>query len=163
MSPATPDTTPNLLPVPLWLRIGAWLAAAAWAGTIYWLSSRSGPEIEQFNILDLWDKAAHFLAFCGGAPPLFCAILWSLRDQSRTRAIILTFAVLALYGAADEIHQLFTPKRSGADVYDWTADALGSLTGTLGTALFYARTQRSKARKGFPGPASPSGAAAAGD
>jgi VanZ family protein len=142
------------------MRGAASLAAFIWAGTIFWLSSQSGPEIEQFNVLDLWDKAAHFLAFCGGAPPLFCAIIWSLRDESPAKAVILTFAVLALYGAADEVHQLYTPKRSGADVYDWTADALGSLIGTLGTAYFYARTQRPKAGKGLAGSPREAGAAA---
>jgi len=50
--------------------------------------------------------------------------------------------VIALYGAIDETHQLFTPNRSGADVYDWTADALGGFVGALLTTwILYARTQ----------------------
>ena len=36
------------------------------------------------------------------------------------------------FGALDELWQEFTPGRSGGDLYDWIADALGA---TVGAAL----------------------------
>lgn len=124
--------------------MGAWLGALIWAGTVFWLSSRTGPEIEEINIFDVWDKAAHFTAFLAGAVPLACAFRWSFIQWSPKRVFFTTLAVIALYGALDELHQLFTPNRSGADIYDWTADALGGLAGALFTTwILYARTQGS--------------------
>jgi VanZ family protein len=46
---------------------------------------------------------------------------------------------MAVVGAADEIHQMWTPGRSGADVGDWTADVVGSAIGIACLSLLYAR------------------------
>lgn len=131
---------PHPRPIPAWLRTAAWLAVFAWAATIHWASSRTGPEIEALNIFDVWDKAAHFAAFCAGGPPLFLALCWSF-DWPRRKVLLLAIATLALYGAADEYHQLHTPNRTGADVLDWAADALGGIAGTLATAFIHARAK----------------------
>ena len=53
--------------------------------------------------------------------------------------IVVTAFALCVFGAVDEIHQLYTPNRSGADVFDWSADTLGALTGALLTIFVYAR------------------------
>jgi VanZ family protein len=113
----------------------------AWAGTIHWFSSRTGPEIEEMNVFDLSDKVAHFAAFFAGAPPLVCALRWTFAWP--WKRIILTAALaLALYGAADEYHQTFTPNRTGADVFDWLGDTLGGIAGVFATRLVYARLTR---------------------
>jgi VanZ family protein len=39
----------------------------------------------------------------------------------------------------DELHQLIVPRRSGADVGDLLADALGAALGLAAVALIYAR------------------------
>jgi VanZ family protein len=151
MSAVTPSSISNsTIPSRAW-RVAAWLAVFAWAGIIYWLSSKSGREIDRLNIFHLWDKAAHFLAFAAGAPALYCASRWSF-GGSAGKAILITIGLLALYGAADEFHQLLAPHRSGADLYDWTADTLGSITGAFLTAFFYARTQ-THPRAACPAPA----------
>jgi VanZ family protein len=129
---------------PLWLRILSWVGVGIWAATIYYFSSLTGPEIAQIGIT-FWDKAEHFIAFFSGAVALVLALRFS--TQWPWRGIILcAAALLCAYGAADEIHQLFTPNRSGADPLDWLADTLGGATGTLVTSWIYARFQRTHRR-----------------
>jgi VanZ family protein len=119
----------------------AWIAVFAWAATIYWFSSQSGDELERMNFLELWDKAAHFSIFAVGAVPMVLALRWSFRWPPRM-VLVVSIVALSLYGAADEIHQVCTPGRSGADLSDWIADALGSAAGTFATLRLHARTQR---------------------
>jgi VanZ family protein len=124
-----------------WLKFTAWLAVSAWAGAIFWLSSRTGSEIETLNIFDVWDKAAHFTAFFAGAVALVIALRWSTK-WTWTRIAIFTVIAISLYGASDEYHQLYTPHRSGADIGDWLADSLGAAAGTLLTVFIHARSTR---------------------
>ena len=51
-------------------------------------------------------------------------------------------AIAATYGIVDEIHQLWTPGRSGADIFDWIADLLGSSTGALLAYFTYGHLER---------------------
>ena len=95
-------------------------------------------ELDKIAAFEMWDKAEHFIAFGAGAVNLALALCWSTAWSWKRLAV---FAIIAIsvFGAVDEIHQLFTDKRSGADVFDWTADTLGALTGALLTVLVYAR------------------------
>jgi VanZ family protein len=99
-------------------RLLPWLPAAAWALVIFSLSARStipGPEIPYF------DKVAHFGAY---------AVLGVLLAFGAHRSGAPAWIALALgivYGASDEIHQMFVPGRS-PDVMDWAADAAGVIT-----------------------------------
>ena len=72
---------------------------------------------------------------------LALALCWSTAWPWK-RVIIFTAVAISVFGALDEFHQLFTPHRSGADPFDWTADTLGALTGALLTVLVYARYLR---------------------
>jgi VanZ family protein len=90
------------------------------------------------NVFEISDKICHFAAFFAGAVPLFCAFRWTF-PKAASRAVLLTIGYIAIYGAIDETHQLFTVNRSGADIYDWTADALGGAAGAMATAFLYAR------------------------
>jgi VanZ family protein len=99
----------------------SWILAAAWAGVIFWLSSRPtlpGPELPYF------DKVAHF-----GAYAVLGALLAFATDRSRV-SIVLALALGVLYGASDEIHQMYVPGRS-PDVLDWAADAAGVATACI--------------------------------
>lgn len=119
----------------------SWLAVAAWAGAVFCLSALSGDEVEKLNIFELWDKAAHFLAFAAGG--LLMAHALRLSSAWPWRRIVLAAALaVSLYGGADEWHQLYTPKRSGADLGDWIADTLGALSGALALSFFHARYPR---------------------
>lgn len=125
-------------PVPKWLRILAWSGVVLWAATITVLSSMTPPQLDELAPFKIWDKAAHFSAFFAGAVNLTLALRWSTAWPWK-RMVIFTVAALAIFGALDEIHQLSTPHRSGADPFDWTADTLGSVAGALLTAFIYAR------------------------
>lgn len=118
----------------------AWFAVLLWAAVIYWFSAQSGADVEQMNLLDLWDKAAHFIAFAGGGIPMALAWRWSTK-WSFGKVLLASALALSLYGAADEYHQLVTPGRSGADHLDWLADTLGGFAGSFATLLIHARTQ----------------------
>lgn len=133
-----------------WHRTAAWLAVVGWAATIWWLSSRRGEEIEELNIFEVTDKVAHFAAFAVGGTLLTIAVRWSTTWEWRKIALA-AVVILALFGASDEYHQTFTPNRSGADVFDWLADALGAAAGVALTVSFYARFERS--RRPAPGDA----------
>jgi VanZ family protein len=124
-------------------RLTAWLPAIAWALVIFTLSAQSrvpGPEVPGF------DKVAHFGAY---------ALLgWlAVRAADRSALPLAVGAVLGvLYGASDEIHQMYVPGRS-PDVMDWFADAAG-----VAAAFFvYTRLRaRRVARRGAPGAGAPS-------
>lgn len=123
--------------IPLWLRIAAWFAVAAWACTITYFSTLTGPEIEELGIT-FWDKAEHFSAFTAGGVALSMALRWTF-DWPWKKLTVSAILALAVFGAIDEIHQLYTPNRSGADPLDWLADALGALTGVALFVALYAR------------------------
>lgn len=118
-----------------------------WAATIVYLSSLSGDQIEEIAP-NLADKVAHFSAFLVGGVLLAVALRLSTA-WTWLRIVVVTVLALSAFGAADEYHQLHTPNRSGADLGDWIADALGSIAGAVATSLVYARF----ARKAAPAPA----------
>ncbi len=119
-----------------------------WTITIFILSSMSGPEIQAINVLDVWDKAAHAIAFAAGAVVLAIALRISTGWSWMKIMIVGAFAI-SLFGATDEWHQLYTPKRSGADPLDWLADTIGAVAGVIATRFVYARFQRNN----LPAPA----------
>lgn len=102
-------------------RLLPWVPAAAWAATIYWLSSRPtlpAPQVAHF------DKAAHF-----GAYAVLGGLLAFAVHRSRL-PVGVAIALGVLYGASDEVHQMFVPGRS-PDVLDWAADAAGVVAACL--------------------------------
>lgn len=124
-----------------WVRLPApwhWLAVFLWAATIYWLSSQSGEELPKVGFaIPHFDKFAHFVAYaCGGA--LTALALWR-SSLPWKRAIAGSIVLLALFGGSDEWHQLSIPGRTGGDVFDWLADLLGAVAGSVFIHL-YART-----------------------
>ena len=129
-------------PSPQWLRYLAWLGVAIWATTIFILSSLTPTQLDDVASIKIWDKLAHFSAFFAGSVNLTLALIWSTNWPWRRIAVTAAVAI-AIFGATDEFHQLYTPNRSGADSYDWTADALGALSASLITTSIYARYFRS--------------------
>ncbi|MEA3209166.1 MAG: hypothetical protein QOE70_2223 [Chthoniobacter sp.] len=132
MTPSAPA------PAPPWLRVLAWTGVVLWAVTITVLSSLPGDRLKELSPFELWDKAAHFLAYAAGAVNLALALRWTTAWPWK-RIIIFTSVALSGFGVIDEIHQLYTPHRSGADPFDWTADTLGAAAGALATCLIHAR------------------------
>lgn len=107
-----------------WIAVSAWLPVAIYMAAIHFLSSlHTLPELPGSFIS--WDKAQHFFAYTGMG--LLACRASRLRPLlSRIRANAQAFGVVVLYGAIDEIHQIYVPGRS-ADVDDWIADAAGAL------------------------------------
>lgn len=123
-----------------------WATFAAWAMTVTWLSSLPPWELPGaqwlFPSIPHWDKLAHFAAFVAGGWLAAKAIKTTFPSQN-TRAGLLTSAAIltaASFGAFDEIFQLGTPGRHGADIQDWIADLLGA---SLGVAIATAVTRQS--------------------
>jgi hypothetical protein len=119
------------------LRLFSWLGVLAWAVTIFWLSSLSGDEIKKLHF-DIYDKAEHFAAFAAGSMLLMNALALTTR-WSRTQIIVVAILGIALFGATDEWHQLSTPNRSGADLYDWIADLFGAIFGAFAALFIHVR------------------------
>jgi len=126
---------------PSWLVPALWLTVILWAATIFYLSSLSGNDLAKFGI-NIWDKAAHFIAFFSGSVVLTCALRLST-GWKWFRIGLVCALIISAYAATDEYHQLYTPHRSGGDVGDWLADALGGTLGTAFTILTYALYKRS--------------------
>lgn len=90
----------------------------------------SNPYPESIPRIQFLDKLIHFFVYGLLGILFFRAV--RKRDSSRFQgySMILGIVLSSLYGISDEIHQYFTPGRV-ADLYDVTADILGSLTGVL--------------------------------
>jgi VanZ family protein len=125
-------------------RLLDWLLPVGWAALIFSLSAQStvpGPEVPGI------DKVEHFAAY---------AVLgWLLARAADRSALSLAvgLALGVLYGASDEIHQMFVPGRS-PDVMDWVADAAGVLAATF--VYTRLRARRAAARRGAAGARAPS-------
>lgn len=107
------------------------MALFGWACGILWLSSLTPDELPSAAHL-VWDKLNHVLAYALGGWLAATALRRSRPSSSVIGAIVTVVALIAAFGALDELWQEFTPGRSGGDVYDWIADALGA---TAGAAL----------------------------
>lgn len=101
---------------------------------IYWLALLIGTSIPSdvsVEIFELSDKLKHFLAY------MILAFLLGLNLHFQEKwefaiknYFFITLLITLIYGAADEIHQIWIPNRS-AEFYDWLADLLGSLVGII--------------------------------
>jgi len=93
---------------------------------IFILSSIPGEELPKVDF-EFSDKFVHFIIY----GILLILFFYSLKNQTKSITLqkyALEFALLftVLYGATDELHQYFVPKRS-CEILDWAADATGAL------------------------------------
>jgi len=133
------------------IRIAAWIITLIWMGIIFYLSSQSAaqsaylstgiqnrllsflihfmPNIEKMELSNLnfyIRKNAHFMAyFILGVLTYFSLVQSEVRKPANL-ALIICF----LYAVSDEVHQLFTPGRSG-QFRDVLIDSTGSVLGVL--------------------------------
>src|SRR5215510_4196412 len=113
--------------------LGSVVPAILYAGLIFFLSTRTNlPGLPGAGS----DKLAHLSEY-GVFGILVVRAFYAYQFPPR-RALTLGILTCALYGASDEVHQLFTPGRS-SEVWDFVADALGSTAGGL---LWYAVVSR---------------------
>lgn len=121
----------------------SWSAVVAWAVTILSLSSISGDNLDPYMLkVPSWDKVCHLIAFSAGG----MLMAFALRRTTRLRwswIVALSIVSISLFGAIDEWHQLYTPRRSGADVGDWVFDTVGAAIGAVTIYFIYGRFRSS--------------------
>ena len=107
--------------------------AILYAALLYWISSLSHPDAPDYG-LEWGDKVNHAGAFGLMAILWFRASGWFLPHSSQRVRLFISLAVVAFYGASDEIHQSFVPGRE-SDITDWIADVTGALLAISAIAL----------------------------
>ena len=115
-------------------------------GAIFYVSSLTNPPVPVGT-----DKPLHWLAYLGLALVIVRALAGGLPRRIELGTAVTALLITIVYGATDEVHQMFVPGRTG-DMYDLMADAGGALAGTaacwlwglLGTRGSRRRIQRSR-------------------
>ncbi len=114
-----------------------WVPLCGWALVMLTASSMPGTSIPTIEIVN-WDKGAHCLEYAIlGA---FWVRLWLHIPKMSQHPFAYGLLCTILFGALDEIHQLFIPLRS-ADILDWAADSCGAL---IGCSLYWGFIARVK-------------------
>jgi VanZ family protein len=106
-------------------RIALWTPPIIYAALIFHFSSESNPLPALTT--HVWDKLLHATEYAGFAVLLSRAFRGE--GFGRARSILFALIVAIVYGASDEVHQLFTPGRDSS-VLDWAADAVGAVVGS---------------------------------
>ncbi len=113
---------------------------AGWLAGLWLVSSLPGNDVS-LPPFPHADKIAHFGYFLGGGF-LLAWLIRCLRPLSAWKLAAAVFFIIAGIGAADELHQTFTPGRTGGDPGDWLADVSGGFAGAWIFLLIYALVTR---------------------
>ena len=112
-----------------------------WLVSLWILSSIPGEDVH-LPAFPGADKAAHFAYFLIGGF-LLAGLLNRTLGWRGWKLLGTVLCVMALIGALDELHQLHTQDRSGADPFDWIADCFGGALGAFMLGWVYARRAQS--------------------
>jgi VanZ family protein len=111
-------------------RLKTWALALL---VVYWLAMFVGTHVplapQAIFPKNVSDKLLHLTAY-GGLAFLIC-LNWSLRRPLGWRQAAIVLALVAGFGALDEVTQI--PVGRDCDLVDWTADVTGA---TVGVGLF---------------------------
>jgi VanZ family protein len=119
-------------------RLRPWLPAIVWGIVLFELSTIPGSEIPDLPTPN-FDKLVHGLLYLVlGA----CCVRGLGQSTSLTPGTLVAAATMlaTAFGVTDELHQLFTPRRS-SDWHDVVADAVGALVGAALATRFRRRRQ----------------------
>ena len=111
----------------------SWGPVVAWAALVFTLSAQPmppGPSIPGI------DKVAHMFEFAVLAGLLARALIGS--GTRPGHAVAWAIGLATLYGASDELHQLFVAGRT-SDAFDLAADAVGACAGAWGCRALLSR------------------------
>ncbi|MCF6094110.1 VanZ family protein [Microaerobacter geothermalis] len=115
----------------MWLR---WIPSVIWMSVIYYLSSRTGGELQSmfpfFTQFDWGHLIAYFILGL-----LFYYALWPKREKKWVPFVVVFLSFL--YGITDEWHQSFVPSRS-PDLFDLMNDTIGAALAVI-TVRFWKR------------------------
>ena len=114
-------------------RVSLWLPPVVYMAVIFYLSSQSDPLPEV--TARVWDKILHAVEYAGLAALLRRALLGE--GLGPLTAFAAAALLAAAYGATDEYHQLWVPRRTG-DLQDWMVDVIGAWLGALVSVLLRA-------------------------
>jgi VanZ family protein len=120
--------------------IAYWTAAILYMALIFYLSSRPAPELAKEIPIIYKLKIVHIVEYGVLSTLLFFAAR-ETTELSQTEAASFAVAMVLLYGATDELHQVFVPMRS-ASVADIIANCVGATmaqAGILGAAAVKGR------------------------
>jgi VanZ family protein len=115
-----------------------------WLVSLWILSSIPGEDVH-LPAFPGADKAAHFAYFLVGGF-LLAGLLNKILGWRGWKLLGCVLCAMALIGALDELHQLHTQDRSGADPFDWIADCSGGALGAFMIGWVYARTRDRRAQ-----------------
>jgi VanZ family protein len=123
-------------------RLRPWLPALVWATVLFELSTIPGSEIPDLPTPQ-FDKLVH--GFLYAVLGICCLLGLRQTTSLGTRGLVAAATALATaFGVTDELHQLFTPRRS-SDWHDVVADAVGALAGAVLATRFRRRPELKKA------------------
>lgn len=99
-----------------------WIPALIWMIIIFYLSSRTGSELQSLVPFINNFNPGHVVAY------FILALLYyfAFQKNNSSRPFVKTFILCLLYGITDEIHQFYVPTRF-PDPYDLVRDLLGAL------------------------------------
>lgn len=121
-----------------------WLPVVAYIGLIFSLSSIKGSDLPGgFPNLD---KIVHLLEYSLLGLLIGRAIRFTLADKGMKVAAIVTVALGAAIGVADELYQRRVPERS-SDVRDWIVDVAAVALSVFFTQWVSTRALRAKAAR----------------
>lgn len=109
-------------------------------GLIFAISSLEQPPLPtpKFEWLSL-DKIYHFIEYGILSVLLTIALINAPPKWLPQNWIWVTSAIISiLYGASDELHQMFVPGRF-ATFSDFVSDAIGAIAGVVGVYFYYRR------------------------
>lgn len=108
-----------------------WLAPAVIAGGLFAASSIPGSAVHRATLFPHEDKALHAIAYS----ILGAATAWAWPHA------VGAWLVTTAYGASDELHQRWVPRRS-SDPWDLLADGVGAILGVAGVQGLRRRSSR---------------------
>ena len=113
------------------------IASIIWAAVIFIASSIPGSGLP--SGIGPFTSLAHFCEYAIFAT--FIIIALSAKVKNKWPLIALAVFIATLYGASDEVHQIFVPGRT-PDIWDIVCDFSGALAGSLITFAAYVRKVR---------------------
>lgn len=118
------------------MSVRRWLPPLAWAALILVLTSIPNPDVGGVGFPGA-DKIVH--------AALYLVLGWLMAramaaERASARRLVAVVALLAIFAAADELHQQWIAGRS-AELLDWGADLLGASLGVLAYRLSLLRRE----------------------
>jgi VanZ family protein len=117
-----------------------WAPPFIWAGFIYALSSRPAAEFPQITFVPYADKAVHTAEYGILGFLLARALSFQAPERNYLQLGAIALVLCIAYGYSDELHQRFVATRT-FDLFDLSADALGSLAGIIFAKLLIQRVR----------------------